>query len=57
MRNTNVAFITTARGGHLGFVEGVREKQEHFMERFVKELVQAVISNKKVLQRVSTNSA
>ncbi|CAG7732685.1 unnamed protein product [Allacma fusca] len=41
---SNFALITTTRGGHLGYLEGVfpLRRTTHFMERFVAEFVRAI---------------
>lgn len=40
--NSKLALIVTSRGGHLGWLEGFAKKSEHYMERLVGELVEAI---------------
>jgi len=44
---SNLAFIVTNRGGHLGFLEGfsTTPKEKHYMERFTTEFIRAVNSH------------
>jgi len=37
--------IITSHGGHLGWIEGFSKKSQHYMERLVGELVQAIRLN------------
>ncbi len=40
--NSKLALIVTTRGGHLGWLEGLAKKSDHYMERLVGELVEAI---------------
>lgn len=40
--NSKLALLVTSKGGHNGFLEGMLQKPEHFVERMVREYVTAV---------------
>ncbi|CAL8086993.1 unnamed protein product [Orchesella dallaii] len=40
--NSKLALITTARGGHLGYLEGFGKSSKHYMERLVGQIVEAI---------------
>ncbi|ODM96292.1 Phospholipase ABHD3 [Orchesella cincta] len=40
--NSKLALITTARGGHLGYLEGFGKSSTHYMERLVGQLVEGI---------------
>ena len=40
--NSKLALLVTSKGGHNGFLEGILQKSEHYVERMVREYVTAV---------------
>ncbi|KAK3872502.1 hypothetical protein Pcinc_022422 [Petrolisthes cinctipes] len=51
-KSSHVAMVVTARGGHIGFMDGVIPRLVYYSDRLLAQLVVAVFSNPQLMARV-----
>ncbi|KAG7166822.1 Phospholipase ABHD3-like 2 [Homarus americanus] len=51
-RSSHVAIIVTARGGHIGFMEGVLPTTYYYSDRLISQLLAAIFSNVDQLKQI-----
>lgn len=51
-RSSHVAIVVTARGGHIGFMEGIFPTNTYYSDRIYKQLVKGIFSNLSDMKRI-----
>lgn len=51
-KSSHVAIVVTARGGHIGFMEGLFPTSTHYSDRLYKQVVSGIFSNLTAIKEV-----
>ncbi|XP_045619173.1 phospholipase ABHD3 [Procambarus clarkii] len=56
-KSSHVAIVVTARGGHIGFMEGIFPTNKYYSDRIYKQLVRGIFSNLGDMKEVKREAA